>query len=95
MDLQKQSHEGEDTQEEEGGRLREQIWCNKVIKKKIQGHETPAVLEKESKETNGTWMDADEMQRGMTSEKAAERRRDGGIKGWVMLDLFLSSIYSI
>lgn len=35
------------------------------------------------------------MQRGMTSEKAAERRRDGGIKGWVMLDLFPSSIYSI
>lgn len=37
----------------------------------------PANLREESKETNGTWVDADEMQRSMTSEGggAMERQR--------------------
>lgn len=37
---------------------------------KIQGHRMPANLRVESKETNGTQMDADEMQRRVTSQNA-------------------------
>lgn len=39
---------------------------------KIQGHKKRAKAGDETKETNGTRMDADEMQKSMTSEKATQ-----------------------
>lgn len=46
----------------------------------MQGCMMLAILREESKETNGTRVDADEMQRSMTSEKAV-RWRDKGFEG--------------